>query len=81
MSGESHGSYIHVQSNEFVVLSGFLTNGDDELPGNLGILDQIEVLRWVRKYIHKFGGDPDNVTIFGESAGICYRKQYLLFYI
>jgi para-nitrobenzyl esterase len=36
---------------------------------NLGIGDQIEALRWVRRNVEGFGGDPDNVTIFGESAG------------
>lgn len=42
---------------------------DYAMSGNLGTLDQIEALRWVQRNIAAFGGDPSNVTLFGESVG------------
>jgi carboxylesterase type B len=46
-------------------------------PGNLAVRDQIAALWWVRKNIASFGGNPSQVTIFGESAG-AYSMRALL---
>lgn len=48
---------------------GLSAETPDNVSGNYGLMDQIEALRWVRRNIGAFGGDPDNVTIAGESAG------------
>ena len=68
------GDVVIVTINYRLGPLGFLrlndvTNGRIPSSGNEGLLDQIAALQWVRDNIAEFGGDPDNVTIFGESAG------------
>ncbi|XP_077484534.1 LOW QUALITY PROTEIN: uncharacterized protein LOC144094480 [Amblyomma americanum] len=60
---------VFVTFNYRVGLHGFLSLEVPELPGNVGLWDQNLALKWVRKNIASFGGDPDDVTIDGQSAG------------
>ena len=53
----------------FMAHEGLSQESEQGISGNYGILDQIAALRWVKKNISAFGGDPQRVTIFGESAG------------
>ena len=72
---EAHPDIVLVTVNYRIGLMGFMDfseveGGEEyEKSGNLGLLDQISALRWVNRNIALFGGNPDNVTIFGESAG------------
>ncbi|XP_029035421.1 juvenile hormone esterase-like [Osmia bicornis bicornis] len=60
---------VLVTINYRVGVLGFLTLEHEIAPGNQGIKDQVMALKWIQENISNFGGDPNNVTIFGESAG------------
>lgn len=60
---------ILVTFNYRLEVLGFLCLDTENIPGNAGMKDQVFALRWVKKNIASFGGDPDNITVFGESIG------------
>ena len=66
-SGFAREGVVCVTMNYRVGAEGFLYLGDGN--SNLGLLDQLAALEWVRENIAAFGGDPGNVTVFGQSAG------------
>ncbi len=71
----AHKGVVLVSMNYRLGIFGFFSHSEltKESPhhasGNYGLQDQAAALQWVRKNIAAFGGDPENVTIFGESAG------------
>ena len=72
-----YGPKFYMESEQVIVVTinyrlgtlGFLSMGNEDVPGNAGFRDQILALKWVNDNIGYFGGDPQAVTIAGESAG------------
>lgn len=57
---------------------GFLATGDKASPGNYGLKDQTMAMRWIKRHIGAFGGDPDSITFMGHSAGSTSVNYHLV---
>ncbi|KAM6176956.1 acylcarnitine hydrolase-like [Erethizon dorsatum] len=76
MASKFEGSTLVASENVVVVTTqyhlgilGFFSTGDHHTTGNWGYLDQVAALHWVQQHIFHFRGNPDHVTIFGQSEG------------
>jgi carboxylesterase type B len=65
----SRGDVILVTTNYRLSTLGFLALDEGTTNGHFGLADIIAALSWVNQHISAFGGDPDRITIFGQSAG------------
>ena len=70
---------IYVTLNYRLSVLGFLSTGDNTLPGNHGMWDQHMAIQWVHDHIENFGGDPEKITIAGESAGSAAVVHHALY--
>ncbi|XP_076279075.1 uncharacterized protein LOC143208489 [Lasioglossum baleicum] len=73
-----HANVVLVVINYRLDILGFLSTGDSAAPGNYGLKDQALALKWVKEYIKFFGGNPEEITVFGEGAGSEYVNHHLL---
>nr|QID41587.1 carboxylesterase CXE19 [Ostrinia furnacalis] len=69
---------ILVTFNYRLEVLGFLCLDNEEVPGNAGLKDQVAAMKWVKKNIAAFGGDTDNITLFGCSAGAACTSYHLI---
>ena len=74
----SEESIIMVGIQYRVASLGFISFDTEEVPRNAGMFDQVMAIRWVKENIEQFGGDPERITLMGESAGACSVSLHLL---
>ncbi|CAH4028842.1 unnamed protein product [Pieris brassicae] len=69
---------ILVTLNYRLQILGFLSLQTKDISGNMGLKDQVSAIKWIKNNIQHFGGDPENVTIFGQSAGAVSVSYHLI---
>jgi carboxylesterase type B len=74
----SFGDVVVVAANYRLNAFGFLNLENDAVPGNMGMYDQAMALKWVKNNIRYFGGDPDSITLWGESSGAVSVSAHLI---
>lgn len=83
-SNQYTGNYLLEKDVVFVATNyrlgplGFLSTNTADIPGNAGFLDTVLALKWTKKYIRHFGGNPNRITVFGESAGAAIVSALML---
>ncbi|XP_015115261.1 venom carboxylesterase-6 [Diachasma alloeum] len=88
-TGSGHSSYYsptYLLDHNIVLVTlnyrlgpfGFLSTGDEVMPGNYGLKDQLAALKWVNKYIVFFAGDTGSITLFGNGAGAASAYYFMM---
>ncbi|XP_065207263.1 juvenile hormone esterase-like [Planococcus citri] len=85
-SAKLFGNVDYMMNSDIVIVTfnyrlhifGFLNLGIPECPGNMGLKDQVMLLKWVQNNIKYFGGDPNDVTLFGSSSGASNANLHMM---
>ncbi|KAK8788056.1 hypothetical protein V5799_022165 [Amblyomma americanum] len=74
----ARANVVVVTLNYRVNILGFMNASIPDAPGNMGLYDQVEALRWVKGNIEFFGGDPEAITLAGQSAGAISISYHMM---
>ncbi|KAF7585559.1 hypothetical protein BBP40_010651 [Aspergillus hancockii] len=70
--------FIYVASNYRMGVYGWVSSANESMDANVGLHDGVAALQWTKKYIERFGGDPDNISAMGQSAGAAMIAMMLV---